>query len=148
MSDYFPRRSACGQERPCAGPSPCLLMPERTSRPAQYRREAGQGLAALQNFNSAYAAQHVNDTLELPVMMGSGLGVRLYAHRAGPNLLRPDPRVIDRSLPLHTGRLWGVGIKRRRGDDSHAIMLPFGRLPVIMCVRHWKAPPFALICCA
>jgi len=40
----------------CAGPSPCLLMPERTSRPAQYRREAGQGLAALRNFNSAYVA--------------------------------------------------------------------------------------------
>ena len=56
MSDYFPRRSACGQERPCAGPSPCLLMPERTSRPAQYRRGAGQGLAALRNFNSAYVA--------------------------------------------------------------------------------------------
>src|SRR5262245_7827552 len=112
---------------------------------------AGTGFGyELQSFSPAhagFAAHHVNDTLEFPVMMGAGLGVWLYVHRAGPNLLRPDPRVIDRSFALHAGGLWGVGIKRRRGDNPHAIVLPLGRLPVIMCVRHGKAPRFTLICC-
>ena len=105
---------------------------------------AGTGFGyELQPFSPAhagFAAHHVNDTLELPVMMGAGLGVWLYAHRASPNLLRPDPRLIDRSLALHARRLRGVGIKRRRGDDPHAIVLPFGRLPVIICERHGNHP--------
>ena len=94
MSDYFPRRSACGQERPCAGPSPCLLMPERTSRPAQYRRGAGQGLAALRNFNSAYVADGSDYDLAFWALMsaltscGHTSGVRLLCQLSFEHTLR------------------------------------------------------------
>src|SRR5262249_40012262 len=90
--------------------------------------------------HTGFAADHVNDTLELPVMMRACLGIGLYAYPACPSLLGSHPRVIDCSLTLHARRLRRVGIKRRRGNDPHAIVLPFGRVLVIMRVRHENPP--------
>src|SRR5262249_5590156 len=73
------------------------------------------------------AAHHVDDALELAVVMCPGLGVGANVDGACPNLLGADAGIVDRSLAIHARRLRGVGIKRMPRNAAHAVVLPFGR---------------------
>ncbi len=57
-------------------------------------------------------------------MVHAGLGVGLDRHGAGPDLLRSDPRVVDRRLTEHAGSLRGIGVELVAGDHPDAVVLP------------------------
>src|SRR5262245_46543921 len=64
--------------------------------------------------HARHAAHHVDDALELAVVMCPGLGVGTNIHGACPNLLGAHAGIVDRSLAIHARRLWGVGIECMR----------------------------------
>src|SRR4030088_428070 len=77
------------------------------------------------------ALHHIDDALEVAVMMRAGLGVGLDGHGAGPQFLRADPRKMDRGLAIHPWRRGYVGIELVAGNDADAIMLPARRGVVV-----------------
>src|SRR5262245_12929208 len=86
--------------------------------------------------HACFAPHNVDDALELAVVMRAGLGIGLNAHRARPDFLRADARIIDRGLTVHARRLRCIGIKRVPGNDAHAVVLPFGRVLVVGLAIH------------
>src|SRR6266481_1882374 len=74
------------------------------------------------------SAHHVDDALQLTVVMRPGLGIGANVHRACPNFLSTDAGIVDRRLAIHAWRLRGVGVERMPRNDAHAVVLPFGRL--------------------
>src|SRR5262245_47052331 len=91
------------------------------------RTSFGGEFQPLAPTHARLAAHHVDDALELAVVMCPGLGVGANVHGACPNLLGADAGIVDRSLAIHARRLRGVGIKRMPRNDAHAVVLPFGR---------------------
>jgi len=89
---------------------------------------AGTGLRGeLQMLAPAHprlALHHIDDALEVAVMMRAGLGVGPDRHRAGPQFLRAGAREIDRGLAVHARRRRHVGIELVAGDDANAVVLP------------------------
>src|SRR6185437_1254880 len=80
------------------------------------------------------AAHDVDHALERAVVMSAGLGVRMDGDGAGPDLLGADARGVDRRLAVHAGRLCRVRIERVARDDSHAVVLPFRLVRMIVVV--------------
>jgi hypothetical protein len=80
-----------------------------------------QLLAPAQACNSAH---HIDDTLELAVVMRTGLGLRIDRHRTGPQLggagfLRGDGRA-----PAHAQRLGRGIVELVVADDPDAVVAP------------------------
>ena len=73
-------------------------------------------------------AHHVDDALQLTVVMRPGLCIGANVHGACPNFLSADAGIVDRGLAIHAWRLRGVGVERMPRNDAHAVVLPFGRL--------------------
>ena len=67
------------------------------------------------------------------VVVRAGLGIGMDAHRAGPDLLRADPGVVDRRGAVHARRLRGVRVELVARDDAHAVVAP-------LAVGHRLAP--------
>ena len=91
---------------------------------------AGPGLGGeLQLVAPAHAGaalDHVDHALEVPVMVGAGLGMGVDGDGASPKLLRADAGEVDRRGPVHARGLGSVGIERARRDHPHAVMFPVG----------------------
>jgi hypothetical protein len=89
---------------------------------------AGPGLGGefqlLAPAHPGAAADHIDHALQRSVVMRAGLGAGVDVHRAGPQLLRPDPGEVDRRRAVHAERLGRVGVERAAGDDPDAGMLP------------------------
>jgi hypothetical protein len=73
-------------------------------------------------------------------MMGTGLGVGVDAHRAGPDFLRADAGIVYGGFAVHPRRLRGVRIERRARNDSHAVIFPFRLVLVVVCLGHGDTP--------
>src|SRR6266436_3381149 len=80
------------------------------------------------------ALDHVDDALEVSVMMRAGLGVGLDGHGAGPQFLRAGAGEIDRRLAVHAGGRGHVGIELVARDDADAIVFPALGVLVAMIV--------------
>src|SRR6266436_1063868 len=78
------------------------------------------------------ALDHVDDALEVTVMMRAGLGVGLDGD--GPQFLRAGAGEIDRRLAVHAGGRGHVGIELVAGDDADAVVLPALGVIVAMMV--------------
>ena len=78
------------------------------------------------------AFHHIDDALEVAVMMRAGFGVGFDGHGAGPQFLRADPGEIDRGLAIHPGGRGYVGIELVAGNNADAIVLPALRVVVIV----------------
>src|SRR5262249_42159729 len=112
----------------------------------------GGELQPLAPTHARLAAHHVDDALQLAVVMCPGLGVGPNVHRACPNFLGADAGIVDRGLAIHARRLWGVGIERMARNDAHAIVFPFRRpfavgfgVHVVALVLPRAAPGFIAI---
>jgi len=70
------------------------------------------------------AAHDVDDALEVAVVMGPRLGVRLDGDRAGPELGGAGGRLRDRGGPTHPGRLRRVRVEVAAGDHPDPVVLP------------------------
>src|SRR4030095_1379649 len=70
------------------------------------------------------APEHVNDAFERAVVMRAGLRVGVDMDRAGPDLLRPDAREVERRGAVHAGGLRRVGVELIAGDHLDAVGLP------------------------
>jgi hypothetical protein len=78
------------------------------------------------------AFHHIDDALEVTVMMRAGFGVGFDGHGACPQFLRADPGEIDRGLAIHPGGRGYVGIELVAGNNADAIVLPALRVVVIV----------------
>ncbi len=78
------------------------------------------------------ALYHIDHAFEVPVMMGSGLGIGMNGYGAGPEFLGPYAGEIDGGLAIHSGRLRRIGVEFATRDDAYAVMLP----AMIMIVGH------------
>src|SRR5215469_3601868 len=99
----------------------------------------GDEFQSLAPAHSGAALQYINDALEMAVVMGPGLGVGVDLDRAGPDLLRPDPREIDRRGAVHARRLRRVGVELVARDHLDAVRLPIDWL-VRLLLAHGSAP--------
>ena len=70
------------------------------------------------------AADHINDTFQLSMVMSTGLGIGVNGNRARPQLARTGACVRDGSSPIHARRLWRVGIELVDADNLHAMLAP------------------------
>ena len=78
------------------------------------------------------ALDHVDDALEVTVMMRAGLGVGLDGDGARPQFLRTGAGEIDRGLAVHAGGRGHVGVELVAGNDADAIVLPARRVVAIV----------------
>jgi hypothetical protein len=70
------------------------------------------------------AADHIDDALQMAVVMRAGLGVGLDRDGAGPKLLRAGPGEVDGGLAVHAGRRGHVRIELVAWDDPHTVVFP------------------------
>jgi hypothetical protein len=84
----------------------------------------GGELQALAPAHAGTALDHVDHALQGPMVVGTGFGVGVDVHRAGPELLRAHPRKVDGSLAVHARRLSGVGVQLIARHHAHTIVLP------------------------
>jgi hypothetical protein len=105
-----------------------LMGDERGHEDEVARPGLGGELQPLAPAHPSPALHHVDDALELAVMVGAGLRVRVDHDGAGPQLPGAGGGGRDRCGPVHPGRLGGVGVQIARADHPHAVELPPGRL--------------------
>ena len=89
------------------------------------------------------SAHHVNYALsELAMMVDAGLRVRLNRDGTSPDLLGPDPGVVDRGLPKHAGSLGCVGIEPVPRNNPYTVVLParFGAMVLIGMIANGHPP--------
>src|SRR5579862_1956621 len=88
----------------------------------------GGELQMLAPAHARLAAHHIDDALEMAVMMRAGFGIGLDRHRAGPQFLRAGAGKIDRGFAIHAGRRRHIGIELIARNDAHAVVLPTARI--------------------
>jgi hypothetical protein len=66
--------------------------------------------------------------------MRAGLGVRVYLHGTGPEFLSARSGEINRSGPVHAGRLRCVGIEMVTANNLDAFGQP------VLCIGHIVLP--------
>ena len=71
-----------------------------------------------------FAGHHVNDALQVTVMVRASLGVGVNDHRARPQLLRTRPHLRDRRRPIHARGLGRVRIQLTSAHYPNAILAP------------------------
>jgi hypothetical protein len=86
----------------------------------------GDKLQALAPPHARPALEHVDDALQVAVVVRARLGVGVDCHRAHPQLLRAHVRKVDRGRAPHAGRLRRVGVGAVGGDYGGAGVFPFG----------------------
>src|SRR4029077_18063574 len=122
-------RGSCrlwGQEGPHKGESP--------------RTRLGHEFQLFAPAHARLAAHHVDDAFQLSVVMGAGLGAWANADRACPDLLSADAGIIDGRGAILARWLRFVGIERMPRNNTHAVVLPSGRLVVTGFRVHIVAP--------
>src|SRR6266567_3961688 len=67
----------------------------------------------------AMTGDHIDDRLDLSMMVNTTGGIRSYNGNASPNTLRTSQLARDGSDSLHTRRLWRIGIKLVRLDNAY-----------------------------
>src|SRR5688572_1579691 len=112
-------------ERLAAARIDLLVGHERRDIDEVARIGFGGELEPLAPAHPRLAAQHVDDALELAMMVRSRLGVGVDGHRTCPDLLRADARIVDRRLAIHARSLRCVRIESVARDHPHAVMFPF-----------------------
>src|SRR5262249_54006455 len=110
----------------------------------------GRELQPFAPTHARLAAHHVDDALQLAVVMCPGLGVGPNVHRACPNFLGADAGIVDRGLASQAGVWWGVGLGAMAGNAAPAFVLPFRRpfavgvgvhVVALVCAHHARADP-------
>ena len=74
--------------------------------------------------HAGFAAEDVDDGLEVPVVVGAGFGIWVDGDRAGPELAGAGAGEGDGGGAGHAGGLGGVGVEGGGGDDLDAGVLP------------------------
>jgi len=87
------------------------------------------GSASSQNSNRSpqrmrAAADNVDHSLQLAVMVWAGFGVWLNNHRTSPQLTGPGTRVRNRGGSCHSRRLGRVGVQLPCAHDFYSMRLP------------------------
>ena len=77
--------------------------------------------------------------------MRAGLGVGVDLDRAGPDLLRPGAREIDRRGAVHAGGLSRVRVELVAGDDLDPVDLPVDVARLVMVAHAVPLSCFVLI---
>ena len=77
------------------------------------------------------AFDDVDDAFKPAVMMRSGLGVWIYAHRARPQFARASSRLSYSGGAIHTRRLSRVRVEFIGVNDANSVMFP-----IRLIVRH------------
>ena len=79
---------------------------------------------ALTPSHSSSAANNIENSFQWAVMVRAGLGVRLYDHRASPELIRAGAGVCNRGSSCHPWSLRGVRIQLSGTHNFDAVVLP------------------------
>src|SRR5262249_48197303 len=103
-----------------------LVGYERRHKDEIARTGFGAEFKPLAPAHARLAAHHVDDALQLAVVMCPGLGVGADVYGACPNLLGADAGIVDRGLAIHARRLRGVGFGSMPRNPAPAVVLPFG----------------------
>lgn len=89
----------------------------------------GRELESLAPSHARLALDHVDDALEVAVVVGTRFGVGVDLDGAGPEFLRPDSSHVHRGRPVHARRLCRVGVEVVAWNDPDAAFAPgVGRL--------------------
>jgi hypothetical protein len=92
------------------------------------------------------AAFHdIDHTLEVTVVVGSGLGVWFDRHGAGPDLLRTDTGEVNRRGPGDSRCLGGVGIEGVSRYDVDSVIAPVGGTHELLSSADFARCPTAAI---
>jgi len=70
------------------------------------------------------AAHNVKDRFEFAVMVGTGLGVRIYDNRTGPQFSSAGARVRNGRFPGHARSLGSVRVERAGSHNPDAVFFP------------------------
>jgi hypothetical protein len=87
----------------------------------------GEELEPFSPTHTSPAAEDIDDAFEVAVMVGAGLGVRLYRNPTGPDILRTEPCGVDRRRTGHSRRLRSVRIEGVAGYYGDSVITPIGR---------------------
>src|SRR5690242_2861215 len=84
------------------------------------------------------AADHVDDALELAVMMWPGPSAGINRGRSAPQLFGAGPVTIHRGSADHSRRLRRVGVKSVRWHDPYSLAAPVSRRARIGPAHLWQ----------
>src|SRR5216684_3477598 len=90
------------------------------------RPRLGQVLEPVAPAHPRPAFHHVDDALQLSVVVRARLRAGMDGHGAGPQLPRPRAGVIDRRGARHAGRLGRVRVQLVGMDDADPVLPPVG----------------------
>src|SRR5215475_366710 len=82
------------------------------------------------------AMHHINDTLQVAVMVRTRFRIGMNGDRASPQLTSPGAGMGDSGSASHAGRLRGVQIERTAGHHPYSVLAP------VICglLRHDGSP--------
>src|SRR5262252_4093002 len=70
------------------------------------------------------AIHHIDDTLQVTVMMRTRFRIGMNGDRASPQLTGPGAGIGDSGSASHAGRLRGVQIERTAGHHPYSVLAP------------------------
>lgn len=89
----------------------------------------GGELEAVTPSHAGLALDHVDDALEVAVVMGAGFGIGVDGDSACPQRLRSDTGAVDSRRTIHPRRLSCVAVQVVTRNDPHPARAPgVGRL--------------------
>src|SRR5215510_16470195 len=101
------------------------------------RPSLGDVLQMIAPTHAGPAIHHIDDTLQVSVMVGACFGVGMNGDSTGPQLTGPSTSLGDGCSAGHAGCLGGVQIERTASYHSYPVLAP-----VTFCLLGHDVPPY------